>query len=651
MPGAAVLLDAAFHALFAGRTPFRWQRRLFDEFTKGRVPRTCALPTGLGKTSVIPIWLIALAHSASANGGRPLLPRRLVYIVNRRTVVDQATDDAKRLLGCIYRSGQRDSLPWATDATVAQLGLSNEPCLADEHVPAVGALRKTLSALAGDDGAAPLAVSTLRGELADNREWKTNPARPAIIIGTIDMIGSKLLFSGYGDGRYGRTHHAGLIGQDTLVVHDEAHLSPAFSALLRSVEKEQQRGNEGRWVRVMELSATTHSAAEDGGVFGLSDEDDQDMVVSQRRTAKKLLTFCDVGKGEAAEAVAARALTYRDAAARILVYVRYPEDAKTVADALKHKKDGLGDGADDRVCLLTGTIRGYERDRMASKNPVFRDMLSKREWSPPVQTIYLVATSAGEVGVDFDADHLVCDLSTLDSMAQRFGRVNRLGGAGRSAEITVVCEKPNMGVDSRKQREPSRLDAAIAKTGEILRKLAENGGDVSPSAVSKLLEAPDALTAFSPPPTNLPATDILFDSWALTSITGNLPGRPEVGPYLHGVAEWEPPEIYVAWRADLVYLAEAEHSGSLDGDALEDILEKYPLKSWEQLRETLRWERTTRSWVSDKLTELAGEKRGQAGNKKPVGDMPAIVVDPDGTLVFTTIRQAAERNLSTGFRK
>lgn len=38
------------------------------------------------------------------------------------------------------------------------------------------------------------------------------------------MIGSKLLFSGYGDRRYGRrAHHAGMVGRDTLTVHEDAH--------------------------------------------------------------------------------------------------------------------------------------------------------------------------------------------------------------------------------------------------------------------------------------------------------------------------------------------------------------------------------------------------------------------------------------------
>ncbi len=68
--------------------PLEWQRRLFAKYLAvGRIPRSVTLPTGLGKTSVIPIWLIALAQSASESAGVPRLPRRLVYIVNRRTVV------------------------------------------------------------------------------------------------------------------------------------------------------------------------------------------------------------------------------------------------------------------------------------------------------------------------------------------------------------------------------------------------------------------------------------------------------------------------------------------------------------------------------------------------------------------------------------
>ena len=60
---------------------------------EGNFPERCDIPTGLGKTSIIAIWLLALAHRARS-GVASGFPRRLVYVVNRRTVVDQATREA-----------------------------------------------------------------------------------------------------------------------------------------------------------------------------------------------------------------------------------------------------------------------------------------------------------------------------------------------------------------------------------------------------------------------------------------------------------------------------------------------------------------------------------------------------------------------------
>jgi CRISPR-associated endonuclease/helicase Cas3 len=80
----------------------------------------------------------------------------------------------------------------------------------------------------------PPTISTLRGQLADNREWSRDPSRPAIIIGTVHLIGSALLFSGYRSGYKTRPLHAGLLGQDSLLVLDEAHLSKPFKKLVTS---------------------------------------------------------------------------------------------------------------------------------------------------------------------------------------------------------------------------------------------------------------------------------------------------------------------------------------------------------------------------------------------------------------------------------
>jgi CRISPR-associated endonuclease/helicase Cas3 len=164
---------------------------LFGCLAAGNLPAALDLPTGLGKTAVMAIWLIARAHGAR-------LPRRLIYVVDRRAVVDQATTEAQKL---------RESLDQRPHLKAA-LGLG------DRSLP----------------------ISTLRGQFVDNREWLADPATSAIIVGTVDMIGSRLLFSGYGVSPKMRSYHAGLMGADALVVLDEAHLVPPFEKLLEAIE-------------------------------------------------------------------------------------------------------------------------------------------------------------------------------------------------------------------------------------------------------------------------------------------------------------------------------------------------------------------------------------------------------------------------------
>lgn len=603
-----------FEAL-TGHQLLKWQRRLLERLAGGDVPAHVSLPTGLGKTSVIPLWLIALAHSAQQDGGMPRLPRRLVYIVNRRTVVDQATDIVAQMRERLL--SPRDSR-WS------------------DHATELESLADALGRLAGaDDNELPLAVSTLRGELADNREWKASPARPAIIIGTVDMIGSKLLFAGYGDGRYWRAHHAGLIGQDTLIVHDEAHLTPAFSALLRAVEAEEQREQKAgvgavvRPARVMELSATIrtdmagHSETADRS-FGLEAGDQADAVVQQRLTAQKQLRLVEpegVGKDGLTAKIVEAARKYDDQGYRVLIYVRKPEVADQIVTMLREL---LGRNGQGRVGLLTGTVRGYERDLLAECELFKAFRVNPKRPSRLEQTPYLVSTSAGEVGVDLDADHLVCDLTTLDSMIQRFGRVNRRGGVDkdgrpRQATITVVIGE----VD---ERDPLREQ--LQKTAEILRQLPEADGtyDASPQALGKLLERSDAQTAFAPPPEILPTSDILFDRWSLTSIAGEMPGRPAVAEYLHGAAEWEPPETFVAWRAEVQKLADAE----VDGEALAEWFEACPILAHERLRD-----RTDR--VRDGLTKLLKEHRKKEKDDRL--DFAVVLLNERGEAAFAKLSE------------
>ena len=73
------------------------------------------------------------------------------------------------------------------------------------------------------------------------------------------------------------------MGQDVLIVHDEAHLTPAFSDLLRSVADAQRQVHEPRPAHVIELSATQRGRDDD--VLHLEPEDERDgIVVAGRAT-------------------------------------------------------------------------------------------------------------------------------------------------------------------------------------------------------------------------------------------------------------------------------------------------------------------------------------------------------------------------------
>jgi CRISPR-associated endonuclease/helicase Cas3 len=601
--------DPRFRSL-TGFTPMRWQRRLFKCFVEAGLPNTqdipgvCDIPTGLGKTSIIIIWLLALVQQAEGKEVR--LPRRLVYVVNRRTVVDQATRTVERLR---LRLLEPDRPEW------------------EEHADTLRSIDRVLGGLCASDGMS-LGVSTLRGELADNEEWKADPARPAIIVGTIDMIGSKLLFSGYGDGRYGRTHHGGLIGHDALIIHDEAHLTPAFSDLLHAVAREQGREADktltARPLRVVELSATRREA--DGKPFTLEAEDRDDLVVQERMTSTKRLRLHPVPAGSVADKIVELSTRHEAAPCKVLIYLRTPAHSQQVASALAKALDG------ERVALLTGTIRGHERDALVERNLVYRALLDPE--LDVAKSVYLVSTSAGEVGIDLDADHLVCDLTTLDALIQRLGRVNRRGGKERTANVDVVVEDEN-----EKKEKQSEIDCAIAGTRALLeqwRKSAPNADvNVGPQALRELLDevGREAIkNAFSPRAAAPLLTDILLDTWSLTSID-RIPGRVEVAPFLHGLTS-DPPETHVAWRREVSIL----HEAGVDEASLGDWCLACRIEAREKLRD--RHDR-----VKKMLTALLGSLREEDSSL----DFPVVLLDERGRATWSRLSSLAAKDVNLAY--
>jgi CRISPR-associated endonuclease/helicase Cas3 len=523
--------------------PFPWQEELFARFRSGKLERSLDIPTGLGKTAVMAIWLVARGLGAA-------LPRRLVYVVDRRAVVDQATEVAIALRRNLH-----------TNPELKQgLGL----------------------------GERSLPISTLRGQHIDNKEWLEDPSSPAVIVGTVDMIGSRVLFEGYGTSRKMRPYHAGLLGADSLVVLDEAHLVPPFEKLLEKIaDSVTLFGPRDKALqsiippfKLVSLSATGRAHA--GTPFGLQEADLKHAVVRRRLDGLKRLCIVPLEDGKRlADALAEQAWTLTGngtMAARIIVFCdkrRDAEDAKTAIEKLAKgdKKQGIGAVDITLPELFVGARRLFEREQVADwlKQHGFIAGSKQR----PIRPTFLLATSAGEVGVDLDADHMVSDLVTWERMVQRLGRVNRRGEG--DARVIVIVEpepKPKKSVQDALEKSPAnRTDKEIKaiKTHEALVEIAralikpfdhllrkDGFLDASTGALRdlKLRAKTDAAlqqvlsAATTPAPLRPELSRPLIDAWSMTSLKDHT-ARPEVQPWLRGWIEDDPPQTYLIWRAHL----------------------------------------------------------------------------------------------------
>ena len=554
-----------FHAV-TSQDPYPWQRRLYGRLLNGEVPEAVDIPTGLGKTTSVLLALLARLVN-------PDLPRRVVYIVDRRSLVDQT---AENIRAWIERIGK-----------VPQLACAFER-------------------LAAFPGPRSVGLGVLRGGLADDGEWRVDPARPAVIVGTVDMIGSRLLFRGYGSGRSRRAMDAGLLGHDTLLLLDEAHLAPAMAELLRALPRFRADPK----LRVMTLSAVHGGGAgavpSSGRMLTLEDEDLADEAVRRRHDARKTASFREVARPTGRTgAMCEAALAHR--AGAIAVFARRVADARAIGARLARAHGAK------RVAVLTGTLRGHERARLTT-GAVWRRFSPRRNpaLTRELSSVYLVMTSAGEVGVDLDADHAVMDLVTLDSIVQRLGRVNRAGLG--SATVTVVYTARDSAPVEPAGNHSAKVRAARRETLEVLRRLP----DLSPGMLRRVdLASFERCSVSRVTPARLDRP--VVEAFAMTSAALEL---PPVGVFLRGVAtEPDVPETWIAWRRDIPDLVRA------GPEAAEAALSFFRPRPAEVARVPVT--------TAKKLLERAIVGEEQKG-------LPLVVARGDGEVHAAVIHDAAE---------
>jgi len=497
-----------------GHPPFPWQSAaVVDILDKGCWPSLVDIPTGLGKTSMLDVAVFVLAMSAGGEAPPGLGRRRIFFVVDRRIVVDQAEMHGKRI---------SDALETAAGGSIS--------------AEIAARIRK----LCGSSGANPvLPVVKMRGGTTWDAAWLPRPDVPAIITGTVDQVGSRLFFRGYGVSTRRRPIDAALVGTDSVIMIDEAHLAQALISSLGAAHRLDSSQILGLpQASVIRLSATSGEQPE-GWVTSFNEEAHlRDVTAQKRLTASKTLTLITPSGGkklkphQAVEKLvkyAAEAVT--DDTSRVLVVCNTVDRAREVHQELK-RSNSLLQGTE--VLLLMGRSRPLDREAIAGR--VTELFGADRDEIP--RSAILVATQTVEVGIDLDATTLITETAAFDALIQRIGRLNRRGELSQAKVVVVEDGDP---------KPPVYVESKI-KTADFLRSSTEETGvlDVSPLAL-RHLTAPDDLAAHPPLlPLLLPAQ---LDAWVRTAPAPTT--DPPLDPYLHGIDKSVAP-VTLAWRDGLL---------------------------------------------------------------------------------------------------
>lgn len=431
---------AFFAALNGGHDPFSWQEEVLDHICEHGVwPERINAPTGSGKSSVVDIHLFA--NALAAVGAAPRVPRRLCVTVGRRALVDSQADRAREIL-----RRRKEAL---ADG-------SGEPDI----------LRRVAEALQSfqtrndDKRSEPFEIGHIRGELSNRNLPVTDISACAIIAATPDMYGSRALFRGYGSTKAARPRETALLAMDTVMVLDEAHMNrQLLHTTQRIAELQKREADLGiPTLQVVETTATPSTEDSDSTTLGVdiealdspNDEKLRDRVYSHKELVLRPIDKWDGKPGNRAVVDAAVG-----AIKEFLARRGAGEDSKKahtvgcivnhVRTAISIKEELAKDLAEDEVQLLVGRMRPYDLKKLQKDHP---NLFSTRG-DESVKVV--VATQTLEVGIDVDFADLVTELAPASSLAQRFGRVNRLG---RRKDSKVVVIEPASGDLVKKDAPP-----------------------------------------------------------------------------------------------------------------------------------------------------------------------------------------------------
>lgn len=506
-----------FYRAINGRPPFPWQVRLAGNVgTEARWPAEVSVPTGLGKTACLEIALWWLASEASLDPSMRRAPTRIWWVANRRLLVDTTAEHAE-YLACMLRKPERLDGEGTTGI--------------------VASVAHRLRSLSAADSTASLDVVRLQGGVSP--ELPTDPSHPTVILCTLPMYGSRLLFRGYGSRL--RSVDAAMAGTDSLVLLDEAQLATRLARLIPALAECAPAASDviqiGR-SRPVQVSLTATGNPGPGSRLELDRQDLRHPVVRQRLGATKSLKPLDLTAGGAVPkadqgsrllAGAAHELVRESAGpASFLVFANTSGTARETFDRLRRMEAN----SETDVLLLTGRMREREARKMRDRllDPVHGMAATREAGTARERHLVVVATPTLEVGADLDAEYLVTEQCGVRALTQRLGRLNRLGRHPHARALYLHLPPPGNGESSA-----GKADWPVygAEPQLVLKRLEEARGvdgqvDLSPGRIAEVLGAPSDVPAQAPE-----VMPEILREWTKTTISPK--GEAPVEPYFGGL--------------------------------------------------------------------------------------------------------------------
>lgn len=471
--------------------PLPYQRELATAEVLHRLLR---IPTGLGKTqAILGAWL--WRRRFAGTGVKRATPRRLVYCLPMRVLVEQTSEVARAMLD---RAGLTDDVR----------------------------------------------VHVLMGGEAGG-DWDVRPDADTILIGTQDMLLSRALNRGYAMGRYRWPIHFALLNDDALWVIDEPQLFGAGLPTTTQLAAFRRRFGtfgptatlwasatlERAWLQTVDVVPEQDLTPE----LSLSAEDGGHPIVRKRLDAAKKVIRADVSIGDGA-ALGDLVLREHRAGTRTIVVVNTVKRARDLHAQLTGAGPAPKKKAKGRKKVEAEPPEMVERPRVVLIHSRFRpqerkDRVAEALAEPSGLGTIIVSTQVIEAGVDVSAETLVTELAPWSSIVQRLGRCNRKG-EDRDARVIWVG-LPAKAKERKGAAAPYEL-TELERAEEALSRL-PNG---SPAAIEALEMVLD-----DPPPTQvIRARDLveLFDT------TPDLSGADvDVSRFIR---EGDDRSVHVFWR-------------------------------------------------------------------------------------------------------